>query len=105
YPQRDEPYLEDIGRRRRAFTVEGYVLGPEYFEARDALIRACETSGAGTLVHPFLGALTVSCTSCRVQETTREGGMARFTLSFAEAGENRFPAATVDTRAQVLASA
>ena len=45
YPLRDDAYVEDLGRRGRAFSIDGYVIGPEYFTQRDALLKALEQSG------------------------------------------------------------
>lgn len=102
YPLRDLPYAEDLGRKARRWTLELFVLGVEYMQARDALIAAIEKPGPGTLVHPYLGTLQVVVTEARgPRESTREGGMARFSVTFAEAGENKFPQARVDTKAAV----
>ena len=105
YPGRDTPYTEDLGRRARTISVDAYVLGADYMAARDALIAAVESPGPATLVHPYWGALSVICTDCRVAESSREGGMARFSLSFAESGEDIYPAARTDTTAALTARA
>lgn len=101
YPLRDLPYAEDLGRRARHFTVECFVLGPDYITARDALINALEQAGPGELVHPYYGRRMVAAAdAARVTESTREGGMARFSIPFVEAGEKLEPAASADTAAQ-----
>jgi len=105
YPGRDIPYAEDLGRNARRYTLDAYVIGADYDRARDALIAACDAAGVATLVHPYLGELTVLCTSCVPREVDREGGMARFSLGFIEAGANRFPAAAADTATQSSAAA
>ena len=105
YPGRDEPYPEDLGRRAREFEVEGYVVGDDYFAARDALLDACDAAGPGQLDHPYLGRRRVACTGCTVAESTREGRMARIAMTFVEAGENRYPASGADTPAAVNAQA
>ncbi|MGH6714751.1 MAG: DNA circularization protein [Bradyrhizobium sp.] len=98
YPLRDLPWGEDLGRRARRFRVECIVLGPDYMAARDALIAALEAEGAGTLVHPYLGTRqVVVAEEATIAESTREGGMARFSIPFAEAGAKTEPAATSDT--------
>lgn len=84
YPLRDEPFLEDMGRRARAFPVEGYVVGEGYLTERDALIEALEAAGPGEFVHPYHGPLQVVCTDFRVRESTDEGGMARFSIEFTQ---------------------
>ena len=105
YPQRDEPFAEDMGRSTRRFTLTGYVLGPDYMAARDALIQACEVEGPGPLVHPYRGEIQVSCESVRWTESQEEGGICRFELSFVEGAENRSPAAPVNTRGAVIDAA
>jgi Mu-like prophage DNA circulation protein len=99
YPLRDIPYVEDLGRRARRFTMDAYVIGPNYMAARDALIAELEAPGMKTLVHPYLGEMRVGVVdSAGPRESTREGGMARFNIVVVEAGELRFPAATSDTQ-------
>jgi prophage DNA circulation protein len=98
YPQRDDPYAEDLGRRARQYVVEAYVLGDDYLAQRDALIDAIEQAGPGELVHPRWGTLqVVVLESVSIKESTREGGIARFSITFGEAGQNTFPKATTDT--------
>lgn len=105
YPLRDLPYVEDLGRKAREVNVEAFIIGPDYMNGRDALIRALEQPGPGTLVHPYRGALRVVLTDARLRESSDAGGMARFTLSFVEAGDNQFPRAVVDTPAVVSSRA
>ena len=91
FPQRDQPMIEDIGRAARRYRVSAIILGPDYDETRDRLIRVCETRGSGwpyrpggLLVHPYLGRLHVHCQSIRVRESTREGRMCRVEMEFVE---------------------
>lgn len=105
YPQRDLPYVEDLGRRARVFVVEAYVIGDDYMARRDALMAAIEQPGAGELVHPRWGTLQVAVQDyVSVKESTREGGVARFSISFIESGQNTFPKTTQDTVAEVDAA-
>ena len=104
YPGRDEPFVEDLGRRTKTYTIEAFVVGDEYAAARDRLIEACDMPGAGELVHPYLGSLQVACTACSLMERTREGRMARFSLSFTEAGANQYPTSRVNTGDNVTSS-
>lgn len=102
YPLRDEPFAEDLGRRAREWNIEAFVLGENYMATRDALIAACEQAGPGRLVHRWLGEVSASVRGdCRMTESTREGGMARFQISFVEAGERVEPAARLDTAVRV----
>ncbi|MHC1701805.1 MAG: DNA circularization protein [Humidesulfovibrio sp.] len=94
FPGRDIPYTEDLGRKARAITVEGYVLGADYMQKRDALLAACEAEGPAPLIVPWMPEIRVECTACRKRESASEGGMARFSLTFAEAGSAATPTAT-----------
>jgi len=101
YPQRDIPYLEDMGRKAREMELDAYVIGGDYMRQRDALISAIEQSGAGTLVHPFLGEMQATVDSCTLSESNNYGGMARFSLRFIEAGSNEYPKTELDTQSLV----
>jgi prophage DNA circulation protein len=102
YPQRDDCYIEDLGKAPREFTLEVYVLGDDYMGARDRLIAAFETAGPGTLVHPTMGTMSVGLNGkVRLCESTEEGGMARFTCPFVLAGPNKYPTSSIDTAGNV----
>lgn len=92
YPQRRGGWAEDLGLGPDEFEITGFVLGADYMAARDKLIKALKEGGAGTLVHPTLGEKKVVLSQKpRITETTREGGMARFSMVFTEEGENKYP--------------
>ncbi len=99
YALRAVPWVEDLGRAARAYSLDAYLIGPDYDLARDRLIAALEAEGPATLVHPWLGPVTVSCTTSSLRETIRRGGEAGFRLDFIEAGENAAPDAGEDTQA------
>lgn len=105
YALRDESYFEDLGRKARKFTITGFIVGEDYMPARDALIEALETEGPGQLVHPFYGSRNVAVPEFRVSESDREGGVARFTITFEETGESTQPIAGDDRAAQVKSAA
>ena len=106
YVLRDDPYAEDLGRLEDRFRVEGYVIGPDYMAARDALIGALKAKGPGVLVHPWLGTRTVSVDGEQtLDETVEEGGQAVFSMVFVEAGVNIAPTITEDTSAAAQAAA
>lgn len=105
YPGRDDPYVEDMGRKAREFTLEAFVLGSDYMAWRDQLEAACEQSGPGELVHPTRGRMLVAVQDCRPTESVDAGGMASYSLSFIEAGGNAFPTVRVDTQAAITVAA
>lgn len=102
YPQRDDAYVQDLGRRARTFTVEGYVVGANYLTERDALVAALEADGPGELVHPRYGTRYVAVQDvAHVKESAREGGIAHFSITFVETARNLLPNSTPDTTALV----
>lgn len=106
YPLRDTPWAEDLGRNARQFSIDCLVIGADYMTQRDRLVEALEAAGPGTLVHPYFGTRRVVVAQpAEVYESTREGGLARFRIPFAEAGEKLEPANSDDTAAQVQSQA
>ena len=82
------PATNDLGARRDIYVLEALVIGPDYDYARDALLAELQAGGKGTLVHPYLGYLLVQVEDWTVEESTEEGGLARFSLTFSAAREN-----------------
>ena len=105
YPGRDEPWQEDLGRKGRTHSLELHIIGADYMSGRDALQAALEKAGSAELVHPWLGKLSVQVSTYRLRESTREGGMATFSVTFLEAGKEQFPTSAIDTSAGVATSA
>lgn len=105
FPLQDKPQPEDMGRRARKFSISIFVVGPDYDFARNRLIAAIEKPGPGVMTHPYLGTMKVVVTEAKKTETTREGGMARFTLTCVEAGDINFNFEQPDTPEIVLAAA
>jgi prophage DNA circulation protein len=107
YPQRQKPSPEDMGRKARTFQIDGYVIGEDYFEARDKLIDALESDrGPGTLNHPYHGKVRVAVDDYRVRETNQAGGIAEFSITFIEAPPDALaPVAVTDGPSLLLASA
>ena len=71
YPLRDTPYREDLGRRAREFSVRGYIIQGrtyDYATSRANLLKALEAYGAGELVHPWHGEVSVVVDDYRLRE-------------------------------------
>lgn len=100
YPQRDKPWVEDLGRATRDLTFEAFVVGADYVAKANRLIAALEEPGPGSLVHPWLGTSTVSIRNPARVSYNNQLGFARFALSFVESGELAFPAAGNSTTTQ-----
>ncbi|WP_166359281.1 DNA circularization protein [Pseudomonas akapageensis] len=104
YPQRDDPYFEALGKQSQVHKLTAYVIGPDCFARRDKLLEALEAEGPGELVHPWLGRMQVQAGECELQHDRREGGMARFDLTFYPDRPRKFPTATVNSQQQVSKS-
>lgn len=104
FAQRDGIKTEDMGKKEKEFSIEAYAIGIDYMVARDALISACEEAGPGELSHPYLGVMQVVCTGLKWRETTRDGGMVTFSLTFCEETANNLPSAVPDTFAALQAA-
>ncbi|EGJ49054.1 DNA circularization protein [Desulfocurvibacter africanus] len=101
YPLREQPSVQDLGGKARRYSLELFVLGENYFTARDNLMAALEARGVGSLVHPYLGTMRVHVEEARLRESSHEGGKATFSATFVEAGEVARPDVTIDTASLV----
>lgn len=93
YPQRDEPFSEDLGRAARVYIVSAFVLGDDCIEQAQALRDAIEKPGPGTLIHPEFGELQVIAQPGGSMSFDQSRRRVRFYISFVEAGLNAFPEA------------
>lgn len=98
YPNKDRFFVEDLGRAPRRMRVTAFVIGDDYFAHRNELIEALEAEGPGELVHPYLGRHQVSVVGlARVNESTRQGRVARFDITFVEDGAQPLPRVSEST--------
>jgi prophage DNA circulation protein len=87
YPKRDTPYAEDMGRHAVHYQVTGYLIGPNYDQAKRALMAVLDGSAGGTLIDPYLPEpKTCICERYSVTETRERGGYCVFEMAFVEVG-------------------
>ena len=99
YPQRDMPWVEDLGRATREIALDAFLIGADYIDQANRLLSVLEMAGPGTLVHPWLGTMQV-CLSAPARVRFDSGlGVATVSLSFVESGELTFPIPTSSTQA------
>jgi prophage DNA circulation protein len=92
YPKRDQSYVEDMGRGAESIDIEARLVGADYLKQLENLLAALRAPGPGELVHPFYGRLQVIANpACRVRHSMEDGGLCSLSLSFTEAGENKYP--------------
>ncbi len=101
FPQRDEPYTEDLGKETRVFSVGGILLGDDYLTQRDGMLTLCEEDGPGELIHPYYGIMDVYCKAIHITDVMAETRKCTFQAIFVEAGELVFPITSEDTTTQV----
>lgn len=99
YPQRDKPYVEDLGRATREIGLVAFVVGEDYIAQANAVLGALEEPGPGTLIHPWFGELTVSLKDLARVAFDPALGQARITMQFIESGELAFPSSETSTQA------
>jgi prophage DNA circulation protein len=109
FPKRNVPFAEDMGRRARRFSIQGYIIVspsvPDYIPQRDDLLEALEMDGPGPLVHPTLGEFDVMVEQYGYVESRLKGGFGQFDMVFIERGQPIVQDATDAPASQVKSAA
>lgn len=88
YPERDTIGTQDLGRNvGQPIQLSAYIVGEDYIPARNRLLSALDKAEPGELVHPYYGRLWVVAGPCSYSESSREGGLVRFSLVFFQRAE------------------
>jgi prophage DNA circulation protein len=102
YPNSDNRYVEDLGKISGKYTLDIQIqetTASAYKRSRDALIKALQEAGVGTLTHPTLGKKkVVPVPSSMVENFITENGVVDFTITFLESSLNIFPESTTGNR-------
>lgn len=78
----------DLGRRIRRYKLKARFVENSHVADSGRLIRACESPGPGTLVHPTRGVVRAACKSIRVHDELIDGvGQTIADLEFVEAND------------------
>lgn len=73
---------EDNGLKNKTFKVVGYLVGEDYKDNKDELIKAFDTLGSGILVEKFYGTIEVEVDTYIVKESTERLGIAEIEINF-----------------------
>ncbi len=83
FPGVDLPAYDDFGVAPAVISIEGLIVGDDYVAQAVALQAAMETPGLSTLVHPWLGPMTVMLEEPgQVYFSDRELRVTRFSVQF-----------------------
>ena len=102
FPNRNTSFPEDMGKVSTVYRIEGHVIGDDYFERKENLVRAMEQEGFGELIHPYYGTLQVQPGDFTVTETTQDGRTTTFSMQFFKADFNEFPLEDIDKASTVF---
>jgi prophage DNA circulation protein len=105
YPYRPTIWAEDLGLLPRRFALQAYLCGDDVYQQRDAMIAACEQPGAGTLVHPTMGAVECVLLDFAVTDRREHGRVVEVALAFIVSGDIRYPGSATATGDDVTARA
>lgn len=86
FPHRDPPFIEDMGEALRFFSGAAYVHGDNADQLASALKAALASYGAGTLVVPYSGPVTVHCEEFERKTERDKLGYVAFDVKFVRAG-------------------
>ncbi len=102
YPFQDDPYAEDMGLKAAEFKLNAYLIGSDYDQQAIGFQKALDQKGAGELVTPLQGAMQAQLTTWTRTDTTAQGGIARFQLTFIRTGAVRYPQAATNPVSSLL---
>lgn len=86
FPMRDTPYLEDLGEDKRDFDITAYVASDSADSDAAAAVMVCAARGAGVLVLPTHGPITVRCLSFSRERGKDKHGFIALRLKFVREG-------------------
>lgn len=90
FPNKDKPYVEDMGRKTKLVHITGYLLSDNADREADALIAACERGGAAALVLPT-NRLRAHCDTCARDFQKDKLGYVAFGMDFVLDGSGAGP--------------
>lgn len=101
YPGGDNPYIEDMGPSAKRWTIDAFLIGPNYHVALGDLIDVLDKPGVRKFQHPYRGEFpTKLLGKYQVKFSDTQGGMATVSFTLMEAGM-AFPLIAIDTPAKV----
>lgn len=102
YPNSNRQSIEEFGTAPRSFELVSIIPFDDYENQKASLIRALESGGAGTLIHPTFGAIdNVKAGAYTINETITELGRAEITMQFDIDNSSGIPQQAANSVSQV----
>jgi len=101
YPYRDTIWVEDLGRGKRRYSFEGFLVGDNVLAQSKAMQDAVEQLGTGTLIHPTLGSLNCAVTEFQARQSAKQGRVVELRFTFTESVPSVYPAQGQSTKNNV----
>lgn len=86
FPNRDDPFVEDLGEEPRFYSGAAYVHGDNVDSLESSLKQALASRGAGTLVVPLAGPVIVHCQTFKRHHEKDKLGFVAFEIKFVRQG-------------------
>jgi prophage DNA circulation protein len=86
FPNRDDPFVEDLGEEPRFYSGVGYVHGDNADTLAASLKETLASAGPGTLVVPYFGPVTVRCQTFKRSTEREKLGYVAFEMKFVRDG-------------------
>ena len=100
FPGSEHSIHEDLGASPAELKVEGLIIGQRYPEGSQNLTGALQRKGPGEFYHPEWGKYSMQVVSFSVKHSTKQGGMARYSIAFKEISQTAL-SVIPDTSAQL----
>ena len=84
YATGNATFVEDLGLGTRVVSMQGFIVGDFVTLKWRAMLAAFEKAGSGTLVHPSLGSMNVSCIEYSAREIAEANRVVEFRATFIE---------------------
>jgi len=92
FPNQDTRYVEDLGLLNETIRITAAIPTASYFAGRDSLKASLESTGYGTLIHPFYGIRSAVCTGYDIDESPSSLGYVKIVMTLVVGQELNFPA-------------
>jgi prophage DNA circulation protein len=105
FPNRDDPFIEDLGQKARYFAGTAYVTGDDADAQAITFAEMLASAGSGTLVIPIRGPLQVNALPFKRTSSKDKFGYIAFSVRFVRAGASNALASVLMLGQQIFDAA